>query len=820
MSKKFQSYDSGVQVNLSLNTSGQAFLGGELSTMVAHRVNAFLGINDDASSTNIFSLRMDQNSATRIYLKNWHTGANAYARMTVSSDAGDINLDANSVAAGALADLRIDATFTAGLRIVTIGATPISLATNGNTRLSILGDGTTRLTHPLQLVEQASTPANPASGERKLYVKTDGRAYLLDSAGSESPLGSGSGGINYIANFDAEANIAGWNTYKDTAQAAPVDGTGGTSTLTLSRSTSSPLRGAASFLVTKPNSTNNQGEGWSYDFTVPFADRSAPLTISFDYIVSSTFVAGESSDVRIWIYDVTNASLIQPAPYVITGGFGSSPSKFSATFQGTNTTGSYRLIFQVATTAAPATGWTFKFDNVEIAPNKTIALSNVSDWLPYTPTGSWNTNTTYTGMWRRVGDSIEVRINIALSGAPNATQLSLTPAQAFNGLGGLQIDTAKLPGYVVTDKEYATGYWVAKDTATQQYGGTIGYEPTNTYFIPVISAAGNVSSSAPFSFNNGDTVTLFIRVPIVGWASNIQTSVGDPNRVVSMRARGSTTMPGNSEDAVVFTAASHDTHGAYNASTGIYTVPVSGKYRISASLRFGANTYSAGDVQELYFWHNGGRRSIMNRHVIFVAGSRIVMITGTDTIDANAGDTFQIRALNQTPVTLDSGTDFNIFSVERIGGSATVLPTEQVMALYNNSIIAGTAATATPTVIDFDTKELDTHNSVTGFNTGYTSTIGNGWKWTAPVSGVYEVASHFVWTADATDWDLRLYKNNSLFKIIASQTGQVTRIANGSVKVNLVAGDTLQIVVNHQSGSGRTSLAQAASNWVSITLVK
>lgn len=42
---------------------------------------------------------------------------------------------------------------------------------------------------------QSGTPGNPASGFYKIYVKTaDGQAYIVDSAGSENPLGGGGGG--------------------------------------------------------------------------------------------------------------------------------------------------------------------------------------------------------------------------------------------------------------------------------------------------------------------------------------------------------------------------------------------------------------------------------------------------------------------------------------------------------------------------------------------------------------------------------------------------------------------------------------------------
>jgi hypothetical protein len=42
--------------------------------------------------------------------------------------------------------------------------------------------------------KQITTPSNPASGFSSIYVKSDGKAYILASDGTEKPLGSGAGG--------------------------------------------------------------------------------------------------------------------------------------------------------------------------------------------------------------------------------------------------------------------------------------------------------------------------------------------------------------------------------------------------------------------------------------------------------------------------------------------------------------------------------------------------------------------------------------------------------------------------------------------------
>ena len=51
--------------------------------------------------------------------------------------------------------------------------------------------GLLKLVTGIFLKERSSTPSVPSAGEKLLYAKSDGKVYTLDSAGKESPIGSG-----------------------------------------------------------------------------------------------------------------------------------------------------------------------------------------------------------------------------------------------------------------------------------------------------------------------------------------------------------------------------------------------------------------------------------------------------------------------------------------------------------------------------------------------------------------------------------------------------------------------------------------------------
>jgi hypothetical protein len=64
----------------------------------------------------------------------------------------------------------------------------------------------------LQLVPQANDPAAPASGYQRIYLKTDGKAYTIDSTGAVKRLagsGGGASGKNYLADYYDGTSITG-----------------------------------------------------------------------------------------------------------------------------------------------------------------------------------------------------------------------------------------------------------------------------------------------------------------------------------------------------------------------------------------------------------------------------------------------------------------------------------------------------------------------------------------------------------------------------------------------------------------------------------
>lgn len=137
----------------------------------------------------------------------------------------------------------------------------------------------------------------------------------------------------------------------------------------------------------------------------------------------------------------------------------------------------------------------------------------------FTATGSWSTNTAYTGNWYRSGEYMYVSGVVTLSGAPTSASLTI------NIPSGYTIDTSKLTGAGVTTNFPQVGGAYLVDLSTQGYIGLVEYNSTTSVsFLFEVASGTNtgiatVNATNPFSFGSGDLINYWYKVPIVGWSA-------------------------------------------------------------------------------------------------------------------------------------------------------------------------------------------------------------------------------------------------------------------------------------------------------------
>lgn len=658
---------------------------------------------------------------------------------------------------------------------------------------------------------QASTPANPSAGNYKAYISdTTGKLTILDSAGTETTVGAGAGGINYITNGDAEAGTTGWSTYADAAATSPVDGTGGSATITISASSSSPLRGTKSFVIAK-DAANRQGEGVSYPFTIDAADKGRVLKIQFDYNTSANYV---DDDVRLYVYDITNSRLIEPAPNKVKKADSSvntqiQPFEFQTSIDST----SYRLIVHIAGTTA--TAWDLKLDNITVGPSAASTGPFISDWQSYTPTGTWVANTTYTGKWRRVGDQAEYQLTAVTSGAPTAANL------AFNLPSGHTIDTTKLA--LGTNDTFTNSTGVIRDSGVTAYLAVPYYTSTTSVQARVIGSAStygdlpNVTATVPITFGASDSVQLNFSVPIVGWSSNQKLSSDAERRVVALKAYNSASQTGlnNTDVTVQFNTKVIDTHGAFNTGTYTFTAPVGGLYKAFARVRF-QNLTASTTYARVRILKNGSTSS----EAYLYASNTETTVENTDTLSLVTGDTVTVTAgSNDTSFDVVTSSSQTLFQMNLLQGPEQIAASETVAArVYLSANQTGVNTNNSVVKVNINSRDFDTTNS---WDT-------SAYRYNVPVSGKYKITTNISQlggtNALAAQYQGILYKTGSPVLYFDSRTpsaaGQAFILVGGTT-LNLVVGDYIELYIYGQGNNSAStySISGGTSN-TSLDIVR
>lgn len=603
---------------------------------------------------------------------------------------------------------------------------------------------------------------------------------------------------NYLAaNPDAKLDTTGWATYADAAGNVPVNGTAGSPNSTLTRSTSSPMRGVASFLWTKNSGASRQGEGFSFDFTIDSADQAQVLAVNADYIIASgTFTAADgitaplndgttttnagNSTMEFFMYDVTNSVLIPISPQVLTSNSTTNAASFKGTFQTSSNSTSYRLI--VHTAMATDAAMTMKFDNFFVG-RQTVAYGYAgTDWQTYGSASSFSagfgTVTSPVLYYRQVGSNIEckgtgVTGTVAASTGsidlPTGFVFDTTKNPASNGNGNFRVGSFEQDGVAYRNGTIVT---VPGTSTTKVY---VGPKSSDSNILAPQNMSTFYGNTSAFSFS--------FTVPIVGLSSNVLMSNDADTRLVEAQYTGNA---GGSITANVtnidFTTKVNDTHAAWSGT--VFTAPVSGQYNISGCVKL-----TTGAARGIFAYKNGSSIYQLNS----AASLDAFGLSGS--VYLVSGDTLSFRS--DVTATLSNSATIHWISINRISGPASIAATNSVNARYYSCTTAVTGSFTTQT---FATKEYDSHNA---YSAG---------TYTIPISGKYSITGCRTMTAasGAGDVAISIYKNGTETSSFYLTPVGVTN--NNAVLVtdtlSCVAGDLITI----RSLDAATTPASVTSN--------
>jgi hypothetical protein len=518
------------------------------------------------------------------------------------------------------------------------------------------------------------------------------------------------------------------------------------------------------------------------------------LQVSFDYIVNTGTYA--SGDLAVYLYDVTNAQVIQPAGYSIENVIG--PAKHRATFQTNSNSTSYRLIIHTASTSTQ--NYELLFDNFNVGPQVSAQGAVVTDWAPLSgASASMTKNTTMSIFSRRVGGVLEARGRLLFSGAPNNVPLTITIPYTIN--------TATLGA----DKDsLGTAHFV--DAGTNNFPGKVVYNNTTSVSIYSLNTpgtyvnSGDIGNTVPFTYGSGDSINFEFTVPIVGWGTSQVLSQDTDTRVVAARMTGSGfTSTANVNTKATFTTTQNDTHGALSSST--YTVKVPGYYDISANLTFNAASWTSTQRLILYYRIDSSDYEI-SRKTITTTASQVVEVSGSAMgIKLNAGQTVEIRVLGEVAVTAVDGN----FGIAMRSGPSQIAATETVSLQYNRTT-SQSVANSTEVTIIWNNKLKDTHGMM-NTSTGVA---------TIPISGAYLITAIVDVDGNASGRrQMTVLKNATAIRHLANDPGfSGLQVVGRSVQLDLIAGDTIAVYLFQDSGATRTITANGGTwNGIEITRV-
>lgn len=621
----------------------------------------------------------------------------------------------------------IGTTITASRLLVTDASSNLAASTTTATEAGYLSGVTGGIQTQLDAKQLRSTLTTKGD----LYVATASATTARQGVGSDGQIlaadSTKTNGIkwidpvnadNLIFDGDAEAGITNFVEGSYSAATRPsgtFTASSGAGTFEISTSSSSPIFGANSFLLTKSSGASRQGRAIERTINIDSGYQTKMLKTRIDYtIVSGTFVAGSNGSSPtdsslIWYVGQYNGSTWtyhEPSTFKMFSNSTTNKDWVEGEFQVNADTTQLKLIGFISESANSA--WVVKAE-VGFRLSTFLAGTTITDWVSYTPTvsnlgtGSTSSNV---AKWRRVGDSAEYMITFQKDGSNGSGASVVTWGLA----SGQSIDATKLPYGSATAKADNIGSaWVV-------VGGNYS---ANNYF-PLANSATTFAISQPTTSGQltgadipaGTYIIFRATVPISGWSSSTQVSDWYDGRQIGFRANNSSTSISGTPAKVVWTNTDKDDVAGY--SSGTYTIKSPGWYDVDAALYL-AGTPSIDQTAIIYIYRNGA--SVKDyTHRYKVAAATTTSISIHDTYYFLAGDTVEIYAMSEaTSPSISSSTTKNVFSLSKRQSPTTISATEKLVASYGDS--SGQSITGSNQIIGFNTLTEDTHAIKSGTGT-------------------------------------------------------------------------------------------------------
>lgn len=294
----------------------------------------------------------------------------------------------------------------------------------------------------------------------------------------------------------------------------------------------------------------------------------------------------------------------------------------------------------------------------------------------------WSSNT-------QVSDGYDARpVQLEVTGTPTGT-ISASPTTlnfptvVTDTVGGYSAGV-----YTIKTSGFYTVYISGQITSTMTAGFAIGLAlfrgatqlPFNYLRVTqtITSTAYGCANSWSGWLNAGETIsargysdgTSNSAVSGAPWTFSIKkdqapTTMSATEKVVAKYQNTAGTSIGAGLVQVPFATKDEDTHAAYNGTS--YIVPISGQYRVSASLYFASAAWSLSS-KNIRFRKSGTAISYLSIYIPAVGYTGELFLGGTDVVTLSAGDSVDFAVIHNegTARSLGALTGTNRFTIELI----------------------------------------------------------------------------------------------------------------------------------------------------------
>lgn len=610
--------------------------------------------------------------------------------------------------------------------------------------------------------------------------------------------GSSSGDENLVTDGNAEsAGASIFTPYADAAGTRPVDGTGGSPSVTTAVNSTNPINGTKDYTLIK-GATNRQGDGWAATVSIPLAYRAKSLKVKIKYLVTSgTFVAGNNGgspadgDVIWYFYDITNSKLVEPSNIKMFSNSTTVSDMYEATVQFDYNTASVRLIAHVASTSASA--YTLQIDDVTLTPNTFTFATPVTDWTTYTPTFTgFGTVTLTEAFWRRVGDSIETKGRFTCGTSTGVAGLISLPS-------GSTIDTIKETTTAIS------GGKLVNNSNTGNYPVLVTGGETNIKFGNVGGPSGLGAALGTALGASGEAISWHSGpIPITGLSSSVQMSESADTRqeYFSATKTGNQSINNITATKISFDSITNDTHGFWDSGNNRYVVRTAGVYNLGGAIGWAAN---ATGFRQVSYSINGGTAEVVSMIPSVGAGDATINGFAATTPYLNAGDYIELYGYQSSGGALNASFNLARFRISRQASPQAIAAVEKINMRYTTT--AGQSLATGDTTLAWPTKDYDSHLMLSSNTTV-----------TIKAAGVYAIHAVLHVPAGASGLSTQLFKLLKNGTIVTECNYAKTYVVGVADKyevydeLNLIAGDTLTVVYNNGFGVGAIPASTVAGH--------